>query len=152
MYLFAYGTLQPGSNLKYFEENALSKFLTPIGKGEVRGTLTHLKNTKLGIEYPGMTVAEGVHTVRGTVFEVEQPTEAFKIMDAHELYTSEPGTHELTQIDLFKRQGVQVMLNAGGTCTAVAYVLNPDSKFMDSGAIQKLGTVDSGDWLSYIKS
>lgn len=150
MYFFAYGTLQPGSNLRYFEDNALSQHLTPSGRGLVNGTLLHLKNLVLGIEYPGLLLDGSEKKIKGTVYTVDDPA-VFAIMDAHELYTSKPGSTERIPIDLYYRTDVHVSMDDGTAVTATAYVLNPASSFFASGAIEVKGEVESGDWLSYIK-
>ena len=149
-HFFAYGTLQPGSNLKYFEQNDLSKYLFPKGKGTVRGELLHLRNTKLNIEYPAMIKSnDESKQVHGTLYEVRAPEEAFKIMDMHELYTTEPNTNVLKKIDLYER--MDVLVECGGdTISARAYALNQNSEFLKSGVVEVLGSVPSGDWLKHI--
>lgn len=151
-YFFAYGTLQPDSNLRYFEENELSKYLQPLGRASVKGEIVHLRNVKLNIDYPGLVLAGNASgSVMGTLYEVHEPEAAYKIMDTHELFTSEPDSPELVPIDLFDRKMVTVDQANGSSVEAEAYVFNPASQFFASGAVEKIGTVESGDWLSYIR-
>lgn len=152
-YFFAYGTLQPDSNLKYFEENELSKYLLPLGRASVRGIIVHLHNLKLNIDYPALVVMDNAtSSVTGTLFEVQEPAEeAYKIMDTHELFTSEPNSSKLIPIDLFERKRVIVDRSGEPSVEATTYVFNSFSKFLTSGAVEKVGVIESGDWLSYIK-
>ncbi len=151
-YFFAYGTLQPSSNLKYFEENELSKYLIPLGKAQVKGVIVHLRNLKLSIDYPGMILTdEAANHVEGTLFEVHEPEVTYKIMDAHELFTTEPSSSTLIPIDLFEKKEVIVERQNLPPVRASTYAFNPSSKFLASGAVVKVGAVESGDWLGYIK-
>jgi gamma-glutamylcyclotransferase (GGCT)/AIG2-like uncharacterized protein YtfP len=111
-YLFVYGTLRAINSAG----TEWSRFLTAasrfVGSGRTRGELFHLDG------YPGMTVrAGGDAWVSGEVCLLNDPVSALSRLDEYEgCSLSDPLPHE------FERQVVTVLLGAGGTVQAWAYI------------------------------
>jgi len=151
MYLFAYGTLQPNSNLHFFENNQLSDFLVPKCRGSIKGQLLHIKNTNQNIEYPGVVeVGKGNDIVTGTVFEIVGGDEAFNIMDKHEGYNPELSSKDSAVENYYQRIETEVETENGEVVRAQVYVINRDSDYFGKDFIKVLGVIENGDWLSFV--
>ena len=150
-YLFAYGTLQPGANLNFFEENDLARYLEPVGAAYIAGELHHIENTKTKEEYPALIErSDDGQVVYGTLFAVYNLADALPIMDQHEGYTPDLSDEESRVRNYYQRVTRQVTLRKDGTgYTAIMYVLNTESDYYQQPFIIDHGRVESGDWLEY---
>lgn len=151
MYLFTYGTLQPASNLGFFEDNDLAKFLDPVSRGFVKGDLVYLNNTQQKIKYPGVVnVGASDNKVLGTLFKVVD-RDVFVAMDKHEGFTEGLSCEESVKNNFYQRIEVEVRLESGSVVQAQVYVLNRESDYYHRDFIIENGSVPDGDWLTFIK-
>lgn len=151
--LFTYGTLQPGSNLTFFEQNHLDTYLIPIGRATVHGDLVHIRNRDEGIDYPGLVnPGASQNEVHGTVFEITHPEVVLPIMDEHEEYTPGLSPAYARHQNFYERTELTATLTESKeSVSAMAYVLNRESEYYTLEHIEEVGPVPSGDWLAYIR-
>ena len=108
-YLFVYGTLRNGYDLKL--RSKVASELEYIGKAKVGGSLYDLGR------YPGAIKQEEKDEVIGEVFLVNNPDKVFKVLDKYEG-------------DEFVREKEQVRLKSGKVVDAWVYWYNqkPEAK------------------------
>lgn len=108
-YIFVYGTLRNGYNLKL--RNRVAKELEYVGKGKVEATLYDLGR------YPGAIKEKQNNEVIGDVFLISNPEKVFNVLDKYEG-------------DEFDRKKQKVKLRSGKTLNAWIYWYNqkPDEK------------------------
>lgn len=148
-YIFFYGTLQPGGNLRFFELNNLGEKITFVKNIEIKGDLFHLKNRELNIEYPGVTnLTTSKNTVYGSLFKIND-TSVFKILDEHEGYNPNLKANDSQKINFYNREKISFILNNESTIIEL-YTLNTNSNKYNSNIIENKGLVKSGDWLKHI--
>ncbi len=121
-YLFVYGTLRNGYDLKL--KDRVSKELEYIGKAKVDASLYDLG------KYPGAIKGERSGEVVGDVFLINNAQKVFKVLDKYEG-------------EEFKREKEQVKLRSGKSVDAWVYWYNqnPEGK-------QK---IKHKDYLNYLK-
>lgn len=102
-YLFVYGTLRNGYNLKL--KDRVAGELEYIGKAKVDASLYDLGR------YPGAVKDEGKHEVVGDVYLINNPDKVFKVLDKYEG-------------DEFKREKDKVRLRSGKAVDAWVYWYN----------------------------
>lgn len=150
-YIFFYGTLQPGGNLSFFEKNNLSKKLIFVGNGYTNGTLLHLENIKLSIEYPGLIENETRSKIFGTLFEVKD-SNVFTLLDIHEDYNPQLTPEVSLLKNFYIRKEIPIHCDNTKTYSANCYFLNTHSEKYNSDTIKTHSTVVSGNWLEYISA
>lgn len=108
-YLFVYGTLRKGYNLKL--KNRVSKEMRYIGKAKIAAVLYDLG------QYPAVVKEKTNSEVTGDVFAIENREKVFAFLDEYE------GAE-------FSRKKTRVRLRAGGWITAWVYWYNhrPEKK------------------------
>ncbi len=153
-YLFAYGTLQEGGNVSFFEKNKLGTLLDFVCVSSIPGRLIHIHNTQKKIDYPGLIKTENnsIETVKGTLYKVLDYEKAFHIMDAWEGFVPGLDPIESKKRNFYERQQVPVEVTKDNIVVADVYVLNCESEYFKSEFIDNKGVVVSGDWIAYSKS
>lgn len=122
-YLFVYGTLRDGYDLKL--KNRLSKELEYVGKAKIEASMYDLG------KYPGAVKEEKKSEVIGDVFLISNPERVFKILDKYEG-------------DEFKREKDIVHFRSGKSLDAWVYWYNQPPK--------KEKKIRYKNYLNYLKS
>lgn len=149
-YFFAYGTLQPGGDIGFFEDNNLGKYLKFIDSASMRGALMHIKNLEEGFEYPGLIQAGEKSKVQGTLFEVIDSKKVYELMDPWEDFQSGLSPRESRSENFYERKVENVYAeNLKMTVEASVYTLNQESDHYKNDITQKIAVVESGNWLEY---
>src|ERR1700743_3856436 len=88
--LFVYGTLLNDDNEF---GNYLRKNSSIYSKGKIKGRLYDIG------EYPGVVLSEGDEYVYGTIFQLNDPTSALKILDEYEGFgEDQPQPNEFVRV------------------------------------------------------
>jgi len=130
-YLFVYGTLRDGYDLKL--KDKISADIEYIGKAKVEGSLYDLG------KYPGAVKEKEKNEIIGDVFVVNNPDKVFKILDKYEGYLNEN-----KQNSEFVRKKNRVKLNSGKSVVAWVYWYNYD--------LQGKSRIKYKDYFRYLKN
>jgi gamma-glutamylcyclotransferase (GGCT)/AIG2-like uncharacterized protein YtfP len=130
-YLFVYGTLRKGYDLKL--KGRVAGELEYVGRAKVGGTMYDIG------QYPGAVKGKNNNEIVGEVFLVNNPDKVFKVLDKYEGYKeSAESTSE------FVRKKNRVQLRSGKTINAWIYWYNEDL-----AGKQK---IKYKDYLNYLKN
>jgi len=112
-YLFVYGTLRDGYDLKLKDD--LSDELEYVGKGRIGASLYDIG------KYPGAIKDKTGNEVIGDVFLVNNPDKVFRVLDKYEGYSKNKAEESE-----FVRKRNRVTLNSGKNMNVWVYWYNQD--------------------------
>src|SRR5579872_7226926 len=129
-YLFVYGTLRKGYDLKL--KNNVKADLKYMGQGKVAASMYDIGR------YPGAIQNKTGEEIIGDVFLLNDPSRVLRILDKYEGISKRAGVH-----DEFIRQKKQIKLRSGKKLNAWIYWYNQ--------SIEGKLRIKYKDYLNYIK-
>lgn len=127
-YLFVYGTLRKGYDLKL--KNKVSEDLQYVGQGKIGATMFDIGR------YPGAVRSSSGDEVVGDVFLIRDPDRVLRILDKYEGVRETAGE--------FVRKRTRVRLRSGRQVTAWIYWYNFD--------LSKKVKIKQKSYLNYLKN